>query len=693
LALAYALSAGVGAHDIPTVVRIQVYLKPEPGRLRLVVRAPVSAMNELEWPARGLFLDLPRVEPVVREAAEKWIAGRIDLFEEDQRLGPPALAGAVISLPSDTSFDAYESALARATGPMLPADTEVVANQVMLDAVLDYPLRSEASPLSIDARFGTAALRSTTTLRLLPPGAPERAFQLHGEEGLVRLDPRWMQAAARFVRDGFFHILDGTDHLLFLVCLVIPFRRLKTLVIIVTSFTLAHSVTLIASAYDMAPSAGWFPPLVETLIAASIVYMAFENIVAPHLTRRWAVAFGFGLVHGFGFSFALRDALQFAGSHLLTSLVAFNVGVELGQLLVLVVVVPLVGLLFRRVIDERPGTILLSAVVAHTAWHWMTERGATFLTYPLTMPALDAAFVAAALRWAIVGVVLAALAWAISVLFGRLTVNALLMIVGVGSTTVVGQGVATGTFEVASVKANPSRMGIRGHSFPGDRFEARNVPLSDLILVAYGEPGQLLPPSRLWGAPAWINRERFDVSAKLKGESKNTIAEKQLALRQLLAARFGLSAHVEERVLPAYRMTVSRKDMRLGPGLRRSDMTCEELLAAQPGPREQCVMAALPTGELEMRGQAMSSLANVLTLLLGRMVVDNTGLTGGFDGDATFSPHGLPGMSTANAPTVAADDAPTLTTALEDQLGLKLESVRAPVRGVVIDRVDRPTEN
>src|SRR2546430_3829830 len=105
--------------------------------------------------------------------------------------------------------------------------------------------------------------------------------------------------------------------------------------------------------------------------------MALENIVvsgAARLDRRWLVAFLFGLVHGFGFSFALRQTLQFAGSHLLTSLLSFNVGVELGQLLVLSALIPALGLLFRHVVAERMGTIILSALVAHTGWHWMTER-------------------------------------------------------------------------------------------------------------------------------------------------------------------------------------------------------------------------------------------------------------------------------------------------------------------------------
>ena len=220
-------------------------------------------------------------------------------------------------------------------------------------------------------------------LRFLQPGKTERAFDVHADTGIVHLDPRWHQAFYLFAREGFFHILDGTDHLLFLLCLVIPFRKLRPLVIVITSFTVAHSVTLIASAYGMAPDSLWFPPLIETLIAISIVYMAFENIVGAKLQRRWIVTFAFGLIHGFGFSFLLRERLQFAGDHLVTSLLAFNVGVEIGQLVVLLVTIPALVLLFRYVVAERIGTILLSALVAHTAWHWAVDRGTALMAYPL----------------------------------------------------------------------------------------------------------------------------------------------------------------------------------------------------------------------------------------------------------------------------------------------------------------------
>ena len=173
-----------------------------------------------------------------------------------------------------------------------------------------------------------------------------------------------------------------------------PFRRFWALVPIATSFTIAHSITLIASALGLAPNALWFPPLIETLIALSIVFMAFENIIGAKLQRRWMIAFGFGLIHGFGFSFALSESLQFAGAHLITSLLSFNVGVELGQLVVLALTVPVLDFLFRRWLPEVLGTIVLSAFLAHTGWHWMTERGAELIQYDFRVPVMDIAFAA-----------------------------------------------------------------------------------------------------------------------------------------------------------------------------------------------------------------------------------------------------------------------------------------------------------
>jgi hypothetical protein len=172
-------------------------------------------------------------------------------------------------------------------------------------------------------------------------------------------------------------------------------------------------MTLIAAASGLVPDALWFAPLVESAIAVSILYMALENIAgSTNVQRRWMIAFAFGLVHGFGFSFALRETLQFAGSHLLTSLLAFNVGVEAGQLFVLALLVPALQLLFRYVVAERLGTIILSALIAHTAWHWSAERWEQLRQFDvpgLTLPPL-----VDVLPWAMFAVGAAAAVWMIA---------------------------------------------------------------------------------------------------------------------------------------------------------------------------------------------------------------------------------------------------------------------------------------
>ena len=412
IALALVLASPVRAlaHDIPNDVIVQAFLKPEGQRLRFLVRVPLMAMRDIEVPQRRPgFIDITRAEAALREAATVWIAQEVALYEEEVRLPVPELVAVRVSLPSDRSFQEYDTALAHITGASLTDDNELPWEQVFLDAWMEYPIASDESRFAINPGLRPLAQRVTIVMRLLTPDGRDRAFELHDDPGIVRLDPRWHQAAARFVRSGFGHILEGIDHLLFLLCLVIPVRRIRMLVMVVTSFTVAHSITLIASAYNVAPGGLWFPPLVETLIAASIVYMALENIVGANVVRRWLITFAFGLVHGFGFSFALRDSLQFAGSHLLTALLSFNLGVELGQLLVLAAVVPALNVMFRFIVAERMGTIILSAIVAHTAWHWLTERGGRLLQFP--WPALDATLLLTVVRVAIGIVALAAVIW------------------------------------------------------------------------------------------------------------------------------------------------------------------------------------------------------------------------------------------------------------------------------------------
>lgn len=409
------------AHEVPANVAVQIYVRPEGHRLRLLVRAPLEAMRDLDLPLRGPgYLDFARLGTQARDAARIWIADYIRLYEGGVELPEEAIVATQVSLPNDRSFVSYDAALSHVLGPPLPVATEIMWNQARLDVLLEVPITSDRSRFAIDPMLAHLGLTTVSVLHFVTPSGAERVFQYGSNPGLVRLDPRWYQAAARFVALGFQHILGGFDHLLFVLCLVVPIRRVRPLVAVITAFTVAHSITLVASALGLAPTGLWFPPLIEALIAVSIVYMALENIVGARLDRRWAMAFLFGLVHGFGFSFALRESLQFAGSHLLTALLSFNVGVELGQLLVIAVAMPVLVALLRWVVAERVGVVVLSAILAHSAWHWMTARVTVLRAYRIQWPAFDAAFLSGLLRALLLLLIVGGAGWLLSGVASRL---------------------------------------------------------------------------------------------------------------------------------------------------------------------------------------------------------------------------------------------------------------------------------
>jgi hypothetical protein len=426
--------APAAAHDIPADVAVQVFARAEARRLSVLLRVPLAAMRDVTIPTRDgtVLLDLSnpaRLDAVLRDAAQLWVIPALGVSEDGRRLDPPRLTALRVSLPSDRSFGEYRDAESHLWAPPLPAETVMPWNQAMFDLALVYDILSDRARFTIDPTFARFGMRVATVLRFVVPGHPERAFHFSGDPGVIALDPRWHQAAARFVALGFEHILGGIDHLLFLFCLIILRRDVRSLAVVVTAFTVAHSITLASAAFRYAPGALWFPPLIETLIAASIVYMALENIVlaagavgptpsgrgfvrrgpGSRVRRRWMIAFVFGLVHGFGFSFALQETLQFAGSHLVTALFAFNLGVELGQLLVIALLVPLLSVLLRFVVPETIGIIIASALAAHAAWHWMIDRGATLGQYDWSLS--DPAGLALLTRGMMVSIAVAGLIW------------------------------------------------------------------------------------------------------------------------------------------------------------------------------------------------------------------------------------------------------------------------------------------
>lgn len=384
-AVAFA-AATVHAHEFKLDAVINAFVKVEPAQVQLVIRAPLYLFKSARFPVAGAEIDVEQSAPALERALAA-IQQDIALSENGRALTAAHAAGR-LALPSDRSFETYEQATAHVAERPEPG-THVFIDQGYVDARITYPIATPGSELSIRTTAGPE-LGDTLklALRYMPAGGESRAMVVTRSSGWVALNPSWTRAAAGFTGLGISHILTGYDHLLFLLCLLIPLRGWRQVLSVVTVFTIAHSFTLLGSAFALAPSGRWFPPFVETAIAASIVYMALENIIGVDLERRVLITGLFGLVHGFGFSYGLSENFQFAGTHLLVSLFAFNVGIELGQMLALAVMLPALALVRRYLLPRRVGMIILSAIVADTAWHWMIDRGEVLWRTPWPRPGI-----------------------------------------------------------------------------------------------------------------------------------------------------------------------------------------------------------------------------------------------------------------------------------------------------------------
>jgi HupE / UreJ protein len=418
LVLTLALQAVLAAHDIPDEIVVQSYVRPQQNQMQVLLRIPLLAISDANLPKDGTgYLAMAYLDPALREAANQ-ISNGVMFLEGDERLTRYDLRHALISLPSDRSFDTYDGAIARVRGAKLPDATQVYYNQGFLDLELHYPIRSDQSLFSMRVLFGRGlANRTATLITFIRPDGDVRTFRIHDDTPLVRLDPQAHQAAWVFLKAGFYQFLDGLDHLLFVIVLALPFRRARDLVKPFVAFAVGHSITLSLAAFGLARMDTWFAPTIGALIALSLVYVAIENGVGAGLRRRWAVALAFGLFHGLGFAIALQESLQFAGSHPIAALAAYNVGLELGTLIILAIALPAANLLFSQVVSERAGIIVSSVLIGHAGWHWLTERIA--VARLSSWPLMDLQLMLMVVRWLLALTVVGGAAWFIAGLFKR----------------------------------------------------------------------------------------------------------------------------------------------------------------------------------------------------------------------------------------------------------------------------------
>ena len=263
------------------------------------------------------------------------------------------------------------------------------------------------------------------------------------------------------------------------------------------------------------------------------------------------------------------------------------------------------------------------------------------------------------------------------------------------------------TFEVVSIKPNrapDARQGLQ--AAPGGRYTWTAVTLKALINASHQR--NAFDGREIVGGASWIDTERFDV--QVKAEDGATLNDRDgfpgplfAMVRAMLADRFGLHTHNEVRERSVYALTLARSDKRLGNGLTRVDTDCvaamRELAAPTPGAKRPpgappCSFGGGP-GQLLGNTVSLAMFASVLSRQVGRPVVDRTGITDYFNVKLEFSQDS--DARTSNGPPApqppAVGDGPSIFTALQEQLGLKLESTRAPVDVLVIDRASRPTEN
>jgi uncharacterized protein (TIGR03435 family) len=249
------------------------------------------------------------------------------------------------------------------------------------------------------------------------------------------------------------------------------------------------------------------------------------------------------------------------------------------------------------------------------------------------------------------------------------------------------------SFEVVSIKP---RSGAIPPGFPPqapDRFARPDTTVSQLIAYAYE-----VREFQIDGGPGWLRSNHYEVSAK--AERAGSADNMRLMVKRLLEERFGLKAHTETRELTTYALVTARRDQKPGEKMRPSSIDCQPIIDAggvKPvggGVPAQCAwFIAMMNGLARMKvdGIRMARFAELLEPMAMRTVMDKTGLSGTYDIDLEFLPdRGLPPVPAGGAPT---QEAPSLFTALQDQLGLKLESERGRVKVIVIDGAEVPTAN
>ncbi len=400
----------VGAHEIPHDVSIVAHVAPQPDGVHVLVRAPFEAMRDIELPLEGpgylrFGADL---DAALIDAAELWIAGGLTLSAGGRSLGDPDIRATRISLPSDRSFDSFDAATAHfeTTG----IASELLWHQALFETHLVYPANAEIGTIELVPAWAHLGVRTRTAVTFALEDGSVRRVSFEGDPGTVAADPAVTTVAAQFLALGTNVFFASWDHVLLVVCLVVALGGVVVIIRSVVALLGGFALSLGGFSLAVDPGPLWMAVFVSAAVAVSLVIVCCMNVFA--LRERGAtkdrpdrskVAYVAGLLQGYVVAQALAAEWAFAGDHPGFAYFAFLSGFVIWSAIFAVVVSAVTGVLRSRRLpgsSDRAVVVIVSVLIAHTAWHWLLSRADILIASDRTW--LSIAF---GLQWTTFGLV------------------------------------------------------------------------------------------------------------------------------------------------------------------------------------------------------------------------------------------------------------------------------------------------
>ncbi len=360
-------------HDLPQDTVMHAFFRVQGNEAHLLVRVPLDLLHGISWPTNHGEYAISDSGAAVIQAVDA-LGHAIMIWQDGERLEPAVSSGQLAAL-GDLSFATPAAAAAHIAQPA-GAGLKIAVDLGYLDAHFVYRIRPAPAVFSIQSRVAEDLQDlSKLVVQFLPDGnTVGSVMTISAQSGRVALNPSRAHAARGFALVGMQGLLTNTDCLLFILCLMIPFRRTRGLGALYGAFVLANLISLAGAAFGFAPDSRWFGALAASASSVMIFLLALGNIFGANMQRRRLWTGLFGLILGFKFAELLAERLQFAGTHTQVALWFYALGIDLGALLVFALASVGLALILRGARAGRIGVIVLSAIVAHASWHWMIDR-------------------------------------------------------------------------------------------------------------------------------------------------------------------------------------------------------------------------------------------------------------------------------------------------------------------------------